>query len=119
MEEVTASEPVLGGRKRLRQPDKRTRKHVKRPGLRKNSPKIDLSTAECCNKGCIQSFPTSHLIQKKISEEFKEMLYGDQNTYLNGLLHRYETKKQPFWPKAMDRAKSLVTHSAPWGLQTL
>ena len=60
---------------------------------KKELTKIDLSTAGCCKKGCIQSFPTTHLIQKKISEEFKEMLYGDQNTYLNGLLHRYETKK--------------------------
>ena len=36
------------GRKRLRQPEKWTKKHTKRPGLRKNSPRVDITSVECC-----------------------------------------------------------------------
>lgn len=91
--EVTEEpEECKRGRKRLRQPEKWTKKHMKKPGLRKNSPCVDLSNyAECCKKLCIQKFTTSHL--NKVRDDFEKLFYEEQNLYLNGVLHRCVTKK--------------------------
>ena len=44
-------EPSRAGRKRTRNPDNWTRKHVKRAGLRKNAPYLDISSLSgCCKK---------------------------------------------------------------------
>lgn len=93
VEEVTEEpDECKRGRKRLRQPEKWTKKHVKKPGLRKNSPRVDLSNyAECCKKLCIQKFTTSHL--NKVRDDFEKLFYEEQNLYLNGVLHRCVTKK--------------------------
>ena len=51
------------GRKWVRNPDKRTVKHVKRPGLRKNSPCLEIADlSDCCKKKCLQQF--SHQSKK-------------------------------------------------------
>lgn len=59
VEEVTEEpEECKCGRKRLRQPEKWTKKHVKKPGLRKNSPRVDLSNyAECCKNFVSRRLP--------------------------------------------------------------
>ena len=50
------------GRKRKRNPETWKTKHVKKPGLRKNSPRIKLSRdTECCHKECLKQFSTAHL----------------------------------------------------------
>ena len=80
------------GRKRQRNPNNWKIKHVKRPGLRKNSPLIVISgEMECCKKKCLQNFSVSHL--EKVRSEFQGLFYESQNTYLHGLLHRRQTKK--------------------------
>ena len=95
VEEVVAEQETgTTGRKRVRNPDKWTKKHVKRPGLRKNSPRLqisDLSETDCCRKKCLQQFSPSHL--SKVRDEFESMYYEEQNIYLNGILKRRETKK--------------------------
>lgn len=95
VEEVAAEQETgTTGRKRVRNPDKWTKKHVKRPGLRKNSPRLqisDLSETDCCRKKCLQQFSPSHL--SKVRDEFESMYYEEQNIYLNGILKRRETKK--------------------------
>ena len=88
------SEPqILGkGRKRTRNPDNWKAKHVKKPGLRKNAPRTEIScSTNCCKKECLKKFSTEHL--EKIRKEFEELLYDQQNLYLNGLLQRHQTKK--------------------------
>ena len=62
-----------------------------KPGLRKISPRVDLSNyAECCKKLCIQKFTTSHL--NKVRDDFEKLFY-EEHLYLNGVLHRCVTKK--------------------------
>ena len=93
-EVVAEQETGTTGRKRVRNPDKWTKKHVKRPGLRKNSPRLqisDLSETDCCRKKCLQQFSPSHL--SKVKDEFESMYYEEQNIYLNGILKQRETKK--------------------------
>lgn len=85
-------EPSRAGRKRARNPDDWTKKHVKRAGLRKNAPYIDISSLSgCCKKECIMKFSQPHL--SKIRRDFESLKYEQQNIYLCGLLHRHETKK--------------------------
>ena len=96
---VTKSVPLYSeheatqkGRKRLRNPDIWKKKHVKKPGLRKNAPCAAISSLpECCKKECLKKFPESHLT--KLRTEFEQLYYEQQNIYLNGLLRRHETKK--------------------------
>ena len=65
---------------------------MKKPGLRKNAPYLDISSlSECCKKRCIKRFSQSHLA--RIRSESEDLYYEQQNIYLNGLLHRHETKK--------------------------
>ncbi len=85
-------EEATTGRKRKKNPDNWTKKHVKKPGLRKNSPRIRIeSLTDCCKKLCVQKFSCSHL--EKMRSEFEGLYYEQQNIYLNGLLHRHETKR--------------------------
>lgn len=92
VEEITmAMDEEQHGRLRLRQPEKWTKKHTKRPGLRKNSPRVDITAVECCKKQCNRMFTPVHLA--KIRKDFESMFYEPQNQYLSGFLHRYETKK--------------------------
>ena len=45
------------GRKRVRNPDKWDIKHVKRPGLRKNSPRLEIADlSDCCKRRVCNSF---------------------------------------------------------------
>lgn len=68
------------------------KKHVKRAGLRKNAPYHDISCLSgCCKKECFKKFSQQHL--SKIRGDFEALNYKQQNIYLNGLLHRHETKK--------------------------
>lgn len=58
VEEVTEEpEECKRGRKRLRQPEKWTKKHVKKPGLRKNSPHVDLTTLNAVKNFVSRSLP--------------------------------------------------------------
>ena len=69
-----------------------TKKHIKRPGLRKNAPSVDISKPlNCCKKECLKSFPQNHL--SKLRSHFEGLYYEQQNIYLSGLLHRQKTKK--------------------------
>lgn len=80
------------GRKRQRNPNAWRKKHVKKPGLRKNAPCEAVSSqSKCCKKQCLRKFADSHLI--KLRTEFAALYYEQQNAYLNGLLHRHETKQ--------------------------
>ena len=80
------------GRKRLRNPDDWTKKHVKKRGLRKNSPRTQLTEdMECCQKACLKQFSAAHLC--KLREKFETLYYEEQNLYLVGLIGRHETKK--------------------------
>ena len=80
------------GRKGQRNPENWKAKHVKRPGLCKNSSLIAISdNMECCKKTCLQGFSISHL--HKVRSEFQALFYEHQNVYLHGLLHCRETKK--------------------------
>ena len=93
-EVIEEQETGTTGSKRVRSPDKWTKKHVKRSGLRKNSPRLqisDLSENDCCRKKCLHQFSPSHL--SKVRDEFKSMY---QNIYLNGILKRREKKT---WPR--------------------
>ena len=73
-------------------PENWKHKHVKKPGLRKNAPHSDISSLSgCCKKQCLTRFSKGHLA--KIRSEFEDLYYEQQNIYLNGLLHRHETKK--------------------------
>uniref|UniRef100_A0A1X7T8R1 Uncharacterized protein n=1 Tax=Amphimedon queenslandica TaxID=400682 RepID=A0A1X7T8R1_AMPQE len=50
------------GRKRTRNPDKWKSKYARKTGLRKNSPRIELSQdTEYCHKKCLKQFSTDHL----------------------------------------------------------
>ena len=99
VEEVTAEqETSRTGRKRVRNPDKWAKKHVKRPGLRKNSPRLQIADlSDCCRKKCLQQLSPSHL--NKIRDIFESMYYEEQNIYLNGILKRREAKKKTWPPK--------------------
>lgn len=101
VEEVTAEQETSRiGRKRVRKPDKWTKKHVKRPGLRKNSPRLQIADLnDCCRKNCLQQFSPSHL--SKVREEFESMYYEEQNIYLNGTLKRREAKRTSGHPRKL------------------
>ena len=67
-------EPSRAGRKRTRDPDGWTKKHVKRAGLRKNAPYIDISSLSgCCKRECIMKFSQQHL--SKIRKDFESLNY--------------------------------------------
>ena len=70
------------GRKRTRNPDNWSKKHVKKPGVRKNSTITE--GMECCRKKFFQIFNVSHL--QKIRMNFESMRYEEQNIYLNGTI---------------------------------
>ena len=85
-------EPSRASRKWTRNPDNWTRKHVKRAGLRKNAPYLDISSLSgCCKKECFMKISQQHL--SKLRHDFESLNYEQQNIYLSGLLHRHETKK--------------------------
>ena len=68
------------------------RKHVKRAGLRKNAPYLDISSLSgCCKKECCMKISQQHL--SKHRRDFESLNYEEQNIYLSGLLHHRETKK--------------------------
>ena len=100
-EEVEVSdkgEESRTGRKRKRNPENWKKKHIKKPGLRKNSPLLIISNdMECCKRKCLQSFSSFHL--NTVSKDFQELFYDEQNIYLNGLLHRRQTKKTSGHPR--------------------
>ena len=77
------------GRKRTRNPDAWAKKHVKKPGLRKNAPCSVISG--CCKRECLKKFPESHLAE--LRSDFGKLYYEQQTLYLNGLLHCRETKQ--------------------------
>ena len=80
------------GRKRVRNTDNWQVKHVKKPGLGKNSPRLQLTDiTDCCKKRCIQGFSSSHL--SKIRSDFEGLYYEQQNIHLSGILKRRQTKK--------------------------
>ena len=80
------------GRKRETNPENWKHKHVKRPGLRKNAPHLDIqSLTKCCKKECLSRFSNSHL--SDVRGNFEGLYYEQQNIYLTGLLRRHETKK--------------------------
>ena len=89
-EEVTdKQEASKGGKKRGRDPQSWTVKHVKMPGLRKNSPRLQISDIqECCTKKCLQKFSSSQLTQ--VRQNFESMYYEQQNMYLSGLLEQVQ-----------------------------
>ena len=90
--ELSCDANSVQGRKRKRNPENWKVKHVKKKGLRKNAPRKDISSLEnCCKRECLKNFPIHHL--EKIRSEFEELLYEEQNLYLNGLLRRHESKK--------------------------
>ncbi len=90
--ELSGEANSVQGRKRKRNPENWKVKHVKKKGLRKNAPRKDISSLEnCCKRECLKNFPIHHL--EKIRSEFEELLYEEQNLYLNGLLRRHESKK--------------------------
>ena len=63
----------------MKNPDKWTKKHVKRPGLRKNSPRLQIDElGDCGKQKCLQKFSISHL--NKVRENFESMYYEEQNT---------------------------------------
>ena len=111
VEEVTAEpqqEASKPGRKRVRNPDNWRKKHVKRPGLRKNSPRYqipDLVSRDCCKKKCLEQFSVLHL--NKVRDDFEGLYYEQQNMYLNGLLKRHETKQS----RGHSRKKPIFTTS--------
>ena len=79
------------GRKRVRNTDNWKVKHVKKPCLRKNSPRLQLTDfTDCRKKGCIQGF-SSHL--SKIRSDFEGLYYKQQNIHLSGVLKHRQTKK--------------------------
>lgn len=96
--EVEGNESTKKGRKRKLNPANWKKKHTKKSGLRKNSPSLTITNEmECCRKKCLQRFNVSHL--QRIRTCFESMLYEEQNIYLNGLLHRRETKKASGHPR--------------------
>ena len=71
---------------------------MKKPGLRKNSPRIELSRdTECCHKECLKQFSTAHLYG--LREKFETLYYDEQNLYLYALIGRRETKKSVGHPR--------------------
>ena len=60
---------------------------------------------ECCRKRCLQKFNVSHLQRTRTS--FESMMYEQQNIYLNGLLHRRETKKTVGHPRKANPTLSI------------
>ena len=86
------------GRQRKRNPDLWKVKHVKRPGLRKNSLLVPITASmKCCKKKCLQNISVSHLT--KLRESFQTLVYDEQNVYLNGLLHHRKTVKTSGHPR--------------------
>ena len=68
------------------------KKYVKKPRLRKNSPSVTIrNQMKCCKKNCLKSVNTSHL--ENIRSNFQKLLTMNKIIYLNGLLHRRETKR--------------------------
>ena len=85
-------EPSCEGRKRTRNPDNWKHKHVKRPGLRKNAPYLDISSLSgCCKRECLKCFSQQQL--SRVRKDFEALNYEQQTIYLNGLLRQHETKK--------------------------
>ena len=73
------------GRKRVQNPDQLTKTHVKKPGWRKNSPRLQITElTDCCKKKCLQPFSFSHL--SEVRDYFESLFYEKQNIYLNGIL---------------------------------
>ena len=96
------------GRKRVRNTDNWKVKHVKKPGLRKNSPHLQLTDfTDCCKKRCIQEF-SSHL--SKIRSDFEGLYYEQQNIHLNGVLKRHQAK-----PVAMQGKSPLSSKGKRYG----
>ena len=94
------------GRKWKRNPDSWKVKHVKRPGLRKNSPLVPITASTtCCKKKCLHNISVSHLTN--LRENFQTLVYDEQNVYLNGLLHRRETVKTSGHPRKSNPVASL------------
>ena len=92
-------------RKRKLNPENLGKKHVKRPGLRRNSPSVTITDQmECCKKKCLQTISISRL--QKIRSNFESLMYEEQNIYLNGLLHRRETKKSSGHPRKCNPSTS-------------
>lgn len=86
------------GRKRKCNPENWKKKHVKQPALRKNLPLIVISNEmECCKKKYLQTFSSAHL--DKVRKDVQELFYEQQNIYLNGLLHRRQTRKTTGHPR--------------------
>ena len=78
---------------------------MKRPGLRKNSPLVPITTSmKCCKKKCLQNISVSHL--NNLRENFQTLVYDEQNIYLNGLLHRHETVKISGHPRKSNAVTS-------------
>ena len=95
---------VKKGRKRLRNPDEWTKKHVKKRGLRKNSPRAQLTEdMECCQKACLKQFSAPHL--RNLREKFETLYYEEQNLYLVGLIGRHEAKKSVGHARQADTPK--------------
>lgn len=89
-----AHKPPQRGRKRVRNPEGWTRKHVKRKGLRQNTPQVTIDAIlvkECCNKKCVQHLSAEYLTT--LRQHFGTLTYEEQNLYLTGLVVRKETKK--------------------------
>jgi len=94
------------GRKQKHNPETWKVKHVKKPGLRKNSPLVPLAAnIQCCKKNCLQSFSLSHLTY--LRDTFQTLLYDEQNIYLNGLLHRQKTVKTSGHPRKNTTGKKI------------
>ena len=105
--EVEVSDEGRTGRKRKLNPENWKKKHVKKPGLRKNSPSLMISNEmECCRKKCLQTFSSSHL--SKVRKDFQELFYEEQNVYLNGLLWRRQMKKTSGHPRKPNPATTTV-----------
>ena len=85
------------GRKRTCDPENWSKKFVKKPGLRKNSPMLLITEETSCCKKCLQSFTQPHL--KQLRDGFQKLCYEEQNTYLSGLLHRRQTKPTSGHPR--------------------
>ena len=97
-EDQQSTEATKTSRKRKRDPLNWKVKHVKKLGPRKNAPLVELTPrVKCCKKNCLQDFSVSHMT--KLRNDFQALSYGEQNIYLNGLLHRRVTVKTSGHPR--------------------
>ena len=104
--DIEENERTQKGRKRKLDHANWQKKYNKTCGLRKNSPSLTITEdMECCCKKCLQTFGVSHLQRTKTN--FESMLYEEQNIYLNGLLHRQETRKTSGHPRKTHPATSV------------